>query len=668
SYNRFNQLGLTGTCNSIPNTFAYRGDVTGFNNNNKSCAYDYGKDFSLQQPVDRLNFVGRGAFNFTANTTGTVEVTASNVKSHNEYTPNQITTVARGANYPVFQQTFNTTTGAFDVVRDASGNPVRAPYYQDLTGVIPGYDNTKPIRIRWRCLECGTRQQETETDAYRVLLGLEGTIDKWDYRLGVSTAGSKATTTYLDGYLDEVKTFRAMGTGLINPFLRAGQTQTAAALALIEGAKFRGALYGGEAKLLQADGVLSGDVYTLPAGPLGAAIGFDARNESFQFTNGTIGQPAIIGAGSPATLAKAERDIAAVFAELNVPIVKTLSAQLAIRHDKYSDFGNTTNPKVALRWQPAESALFRGSYNKGFHAPDFGPLYAGETQGQFNSDVNDPVLCPNGGNGIGCKIRPATLTGGNPNLKPEKSKQWSVGMVVQPVAWFSASVASFGVEINDRISSRTPQEILAKFQTLGQFIIRNPTTNEITVIRSGFINVAGDEVRGADLNLTFNFKNAMGKWVGRLDGTYLKSYKTRKDVSDPGTELVGQFGNFDTLWDLKLRWKHNASVTWSDGPWTGTLGQTYASSYNEEVDGYGSGVNLQNKGFQSKIKAYILYNVSASYTGFKNLTLRAGIKNLLNTDPPFSLHNVDNIAGAGWDARVADPRGRAYTLSATYAF
>lgn len=668
SFNRVNLLALEGKCNSLPNTYAYRGGITGFNNNNLACAYDYGKDWSLQTPVERLNFLAIGTFKLNANHTAVAELTASKVKSENEYTPNQITTVSRGANYPVFQQRFNSSTGQMEVVRDSSGNPVRAPYYLDLTGLVPGYDNTKPIRIRWRCLACGTRQQETESDTYRALLGLEGLVRGWDYRVGISAAGSKSTTNYLEGYFKETEFFRAMSTGLINPFLRAGQTQTPEALALLEGAKFQGELYDGEAKLLQLDAVVSGDVYKLPAGMVAAALGVDLRNESFKFDDGTRGQPAIIGAGSPATLSKVDRDITAVFGELNVPIVKNLGAQLAIRHDNYSDFGSTTNPKVALRWHPLAPILLRASYSKGFHAPDFGPLYEGDVSGQFNSDVNDPVLCPNGGTGTGCRIRPATLSGGNPDLKPEKSKQWSLGMVVQPTNWFTASVDLFDIEITDRIDNRTPQEILANFRALDQYIIRDPVTNEIVVVRSGWVNVAGDKVRGADVSLALNFRTGLGRWTARLDGTYLDSYKTRKYSTDPWTERVGQFGDSIFLWDLKLRWKHNASVGLDRGPWNFTLTQIYKSSYKDEVDGYGSGVILQNLGFQSRVKEYIVYNLSVSYSGFKNMTLRAGVKNLLDTDPPFTLHNVDNVAGAGWDARVADPRGRSYTAQITYRF
>ena len=661
---RVNLLALQGKCETITGQLPYRGDITGFTNAQHACAYDYGRDWSLQQPVERVNLVTRGMLKLGKDNTLIGEFTASRVTSDVQYTPNQFTTAARGANYPVFQQDLNG-----DVVKDANGNPVKAPYYLDLTGLVPGYDKTKPIRIRWRCVDCGYREQHTETNTYRALIGLEGVVAGWDYRAGLSVADSKAKTQYLDGYFIQTKLKSVMETGLINPFLLPGQKQTQAALDLLESAKYRGPLYGGEAKLTQLDGVMSREIFQLPAGPLAAAVGVDLRKESFQFDDGTVGVVALIGAGSPAALPKVSRDVKAVIGELQVPILKSLEAQVAVRHDRYSGIGSTTNPKVGLRWQPAASFLMRGSYNTGFHAPDFGPLYAGESLGQFNSDVDDPVYCPQKPNDPNfCKIRPLTRTGSNPNLKPEKSTQQSIGFVIAPTDSISASLDLFQIEIDDRISVRTPNEILANYQTLGDLIVRNPTTNVIDYVRAGYVNVGGDRVRGADVNVTLNFKTDFGRITAKLDGTYLDQYLTRKSKSEPWVQRVSQFGDSIYLWDLKLRWKHNASVTWTQGVWSTTLTQDYKSGYYEEVDGYGSGLNLQSLGFQSRVASYALYNASVSYTGVKNLTVTAGVKNLLNTDPPFSLHNVDNVAGAGWDARVGDPRGRAYTLRLNYRF
>ncbi|MFM8881445.1 MAG: TonB-dependent receptor domain-containing protein [Betaproteobacteria bacterium] len=660
SYNRANLLAFQGKCQSLPNTYPYRGDITGFLNNNKACAYDYGKDWSLQQPVDRLNLVTRGMFKLSDNQVASFELTASNVKSEAQYTQNQITSVARGANYPV-----------------------GGPYYLNLATLLPQffkatndaadprifYDATKPIRIRWRCLDCGLRTQETETNSFRALASLEGVVAGWDYRAGLSTAASKSTTTYLDGYLDEAKFKAAMDTGKINPFLLPGQVQTKEAMDLINGAKYIGQLYGGEARISQFDAVISRELFNAPGGPASTALGVDLRKESFVFNNGTLNAPAIIGAGSPATLNEVTRNVRALFAEMQVPIVKNvLETQLALRQDHYDGFGTTTNPKIAARFTPTKSLLFRGSFNKGFHAPDFGPLYEGQNTGQFNSDINDPVLCAkNPGDVRYCKIRPAVITGGNPNLKPERSDQRSIGVVWEPTNWLSTSLDHFNINLKDRIAARTAQEVIANYQIFDEYIIRKPS-GEIDYVRAGYINVAGDRVSGYDLSVLAKTSGDFGRITARLDGTYLSRYEVRKDESSPWVDRVGQFGDFTYLWDLKLRWKHSANINWARGNWTTTLTQFYSSGYNAEVDGYGSGVDLAKLGYGNRIAPYTTYNLNVAYTGIKNLILSAGIKNIFDKTPPFSYHNVDNVAGAGWDARVADPRLRAFLLRATYRF
>jgi iron complex outermembrane recepter protein len=232
---------------------------------------------------------------------------------------------------------------------------------------------------------------------------MEGLLAGFDYKWGLSSSSSKASTNLLDGNMDEAKFKAAMDTGKINPFLMPGQTQTAEAQALINGAKAFGSLYGGKATLVQADGTISGEIYRLPAGPLSMAVGFDLRKESFRFKEDRSVQPAIIGVTAPPSLEQASRNVSAVLGEAIVPVVKDLEAQVAVRYDRYNDFGSTTNPKVGLRWAAAPVLVVRGSYSSGFHAPDFGALYAGEGTGQFTGVVprrcghlglQDPAIDP----------------------------------------------------------------------------------------------------------------------------------------------------------------------------------------------------------------------------------------------------------------------------------
>ena len=661
-YNRVGALALQGKCATVADMLAYRGDITGSTNFNKACSYDYGKQWSLMQPVDRTNLVSRANFRLGADHTAIVELVASRVKSSVEYTPIQITTAGAGANLPT-----------------------SSPYYQNLATLFPAlfkptntdptdrrvfFDATKQERLRWRCLPCGPRQQDTTADAYRGLLGMEGLLAGWDYKWGLSTAQSKATTVLGDGYMRQSALTAAVATGLINPF---SLTQTDQALALIDGAKARGtSLYGGKANLSEADVTFSKEIYKLPAGPLAVALGADARKEEFRFNEPGFNNLGINGVSAPAALDRVSRKVNALFVEFAVPIAKGLEAQVAARTDHYSDFGSTSNPKVALRWQPTDSVVVRASFNKGFHAPDFGPLYGGDVTGAFNSDINDPLLCPGGvsvdGSGNGCGIRPDIITTSNPKLKPERSKQWSIGMVVSPTNWLTASIDFWQIDLTDRIAALSGLELVKNYTKYQQYVTRDPDTNVITSVSAPFFNLAGDKVRGVDINLTAGFKTDMGKVTAELDGSYLNSYKTRFSSSDPFVERVGEFGDPTYGYDLHLRWKHTATVSLARGDWTSTLTQIYKSGYKEEVDGYGTGVILQDQGFQSRIKSYTLYNLSFSYAGIKNTTLTAGVNNVFDTTPPFSLHNVDTVAGAGWDARVGDPRGRSIVVRLNHKF
>jgi iron complex outermembrane receptor protein len=655
--NRANLLAFQGKCDTIPDQVAYRGDITGYTNANHACAWDYGKAWSLMQPVEHLNLVSKGSFALSKEATVFAELTASRTKSSVEYTPIQLTSI---------------------------NLPTSSPYYENLAVLLPSvfkptntdptdtrvfFDASKPERIRWRCMECGPRQEDTVAHSYRALAGVEGSVNDWDYKVGLSSSQSKANSVLGDGMMYSSQINAALASGVINPFLMPGQTQTSQAMALIDAAKAKGlSLYGGKTSVNEMDGVISGELMKLPAGPLGAALGFDIRNEAYRFNDEEHGAsiPAINGVTSPASLNAVGRNIQAVYTELLVPVVKNLDLQLAARYDKYSDFGSTTNPKVALRWQPVQQLAFRSSYSTGFHAPDFEPLYGGDSTGQFNSDINDPVLCPNGVGTTGCGIRPDIITKSNPNLKPEKSKQWSFGVLLQPTSWMNASVDFWQIELTDRIGVLSAELLMARYDQYKQYVNRDPVTNEITSVDVPFLNLAGDKARGVDINLSTTAKTSMGSFLVNFDGSYLGSFKSRFSDADPWSERVSQFGDTTYGFDLHLRWKTALSLTWSQGPWSTTLVQNYRSGYNAQNPMFPNGFTSPLA--PTSVPSYTLYNLSASYTGFKNLTLTAGIKNLFDTKPPFSAHNVDDVAGAGWDARVGDPRLRSFTLLASYKF
>ncbi|MBL0148470.1 MAG: TonB-dependent receptor [Ideonella sp.] len=647
TFNRANLLSFQGNCDAIPGQSQYQSVLWGNLGFAYGCAFDYGGSAILIQPIERTNLVARGSFAVNGDTTLFAEFTGSRSVATKQFEPYQIT-----------------TTGAIA----AAQYPVGGPYYQDLSAYILTFDKTKKIAYRWRCTICGGRTIETTTDASRILLGAEGVVfGAWDYKLGLSSAGSKAESVLGQGYLYQDAMVAALGSGKVNPWILPGQTQTAEALALIDAASAKGArLFDGKASLTQFDGTISGEIMKLPAGPLAVAAGFDVRQESYQFSDGSVGARGVYQAPFDAEFPKVKRDITAVFAELAVPIIKGMEASLAVRSDHYSDFGNTTNPKLSLKWTPVDTLLLRGSYNTGFRAPSFFQLYGATGESPVPGNIADPVLCPKG-NVVGadlsvCAIRPNARQGGNRDLKPETSKQWTIGFVASPTNWLSFSADLWEIRRTDLIYELTPQQVIANYTTFPDALVRGADGRLDSTggyIRAGFVNADGDITRGVDLNVRANGRLADGRWVANLDGTYIDSHRSRIFATQSYAETVGRWNSRD----LFVRWKHQASFTYSTGPWSGTVSQAYTAGYTDEVPS-----GIVPTGYEPRVGSYTTYDLSATYTGIKNLTLTGGIKNILNTDPPFTAHNLDFAAGAGWDPRVADPRGRAFTLRVGYKF
>ena len=644
TYLQANPLSFQGKCDSVEGMSQYQTelwkDVTSPLRSTYSCAYDYGGDYVMQSPSEQANLLLRGTYKLAPDHKVFVEAIGSRSQVVSILTPAQISTsLANGNAYPV-----------------------GGPYYQDLSSIIPSFDRTKPIIYKWRANPLGNRTQDNTTESARVLVGMEGTLQNWDYKVGLSKAQSTSHMDLLDGYANTTAFYKVLGSGIVNPWSLDG-SQTKEAMDAIEATKYRGAFQTGKTTLTQIDGTVSGELFQLPAGKLAMAAGFDFRRETYLYSQDVAAEPILLAPGN-ANLPKASRDVKALFAEFIVPVTQDLELQLAVRRDDYSVIGATTNPKVAFRYQPTNWLLFRGSANKGFLAPSFSQLYAGSLDGELSSGVIDSV---------GCAAHPGDVrfcaperfdfkSGGNQNLKPETSKQGTLGIVVEPFKGFSASIDWWAINMKDRILNRSAAVVLDNPVALSGNIIRN-ADDTIDYVQAGWINASGAKTRGIDLGLRGDGKFDGGwKWSATLDGTWTDSYKFAEIEGQPYKEYVGQFFTRD----LYLRWKHSATFSVSRGDWNVLVSNNYASGYKDEVPN--KGIGAPPAGFAPDVSSYTRFGLATTYKGFKNTSITFGIQNLFDRDPPFTAHNVDNVVGAGWDPRVADPRGRAYTLNLSYKF
>ncbi|MEO8132901.1 MAG: TonB-dependent receptor, partial [Betaproteobacteria bacterium] len=616
------------------------------------CAWDTGRAADLQQEVKNTAAVARGTFNLGRHQLA-AEFTGARVTSTKTFSNQQLSTSGT-ASSPLFNLVYPSTGSSYNYVFNA------------IAGFFPSLEENRgqPIAFRWRCMECGPRQIETTADTARFLVSAEGPlIADWEYRTGVSRATSESKSKLNSGYFFDELFFPKLRDGTINPFLLPGQTQTQPAMDAFAASSANGVvLYGGKFTMTQGDFTASGPVFKLPAGDVMLAVGADIRREEYEFNGDErdlANRRGIFNApfDNINALGGVSRNVKAVYAEALIPILKTLDITLAVRHDDYTGFGGTTNPKVSARFVPFQQLLFRGSYGTGFRVPTFNQLFNGITQSPYSGkDLADPAKCPSNVVSAtpGCEaVTPTILTGGKSDLGPEESKQGTVGVVWAPVPEFSASADWWKINREGTIQSLDLTAIVNNSGLFPSNFIRD-AAGTLLAIDNRWVNAGETSTSGIDVGAKLNGKLGSGRYLATIDGTYLLEKKSRliANVAFGPSEI----NQFTRAGDLGLRWKHTATFTYTMGDWSGTLIQQFRSGYTDAVlPGVANGTVVPAN-WNAKVDSYTLYHLSATYTGIKNLSITGGVKNLFNEDPPFSAAYDGNTgAGSSWEPRVADP-------------
>ena len=294
-----------------------------------------------------------------------------------------------------------------------------------------------PVDFLWRMKEFGPRTSVADSDSYRAVAGLQGTVFKnWDYAVAFNWTENEQTESNPSGYFKESQLFPLLATGVVNPF----GDNTEAVRNQVLATQVSGDIRKSTASNYGVDGKVSTEIFKLPAGSVAMALGADWHKEELDIINSELYQSGDIigGSGAIPSLEGVNRDVWAFYAEFNIPIVKTVEANVAVRYDDYSDFGGTTNPKVSLRWQPTKQLLVRGSWGTGFRAPTLNDLYSPTLTTNTSGSFDDPLRCPVTKSALDCERQFDARRGGNIGLQPETSTQWyarhRVGAGRQPVA------------------------------------------------------------------------------------------------------------------------------------------------------------------------------------------------------------------------------------------
>lgn len=426
-----------------------------------------------------------------------------------------------------------------------------------------------------------------------------------------------------------------------------------------------------DSTITSLDAKADGPLVTLPGGAARLAIGASWRRESFTyfgetFVAGLIPAPILPVGGSRAMLAAYGELVVPLFGPGNArPGLERLELVGAVRHERYDDFGSATSPKLGIVWEPVGGLRLRASYGTSFRTPAL-------------RELNQPVGISSGqlrdANNVARSV--LLLTGGNPDLKPERARSYTAGVQLAPITLpgFRAELNFYRIRFANRIGTPVAENraLALRDPTLAPFIQTiSPGTNAAdralvidlstrpgstvsplippelytAIVDSRFVNTASLLVQGLDLFLSQRFDLAGGQASVAFNGAFLFDYQRRATPAAPAIERVDRVGNPP---DLRLR----LSGSWDRSVFGATASVNHIGAYRDDL-----GLAPRRIASWTTFDAQLRLRLDgARFLGGTLLAL--SIQNLFDRDPPF----VNRSTGQAYDSTNADPLGRIVAL------
>ncbi|WP_425251605.1 TonB-dependent receptor [Janthinobacterium sp. NFX145] len=543
--------------------------------------------------------------------------------------------------------------------------PITHPQYpKELIGpdgkTLAGGNGT--VRVRASLRDFPSQGMKNTTDFSRYLAGAKGDYKNWDWETAILFTGSKVQSHNSSAILTAplAKAYQEgrfiFGGGSANESLyRTILSSTDSAF---------------KSSLAQIDAKVSGELFTLPAGAVGVALGTEFRRESLTTSPDprSIAGELLHQAQSPPGIANS-RHITSVFGEATIPLVKNLEASLAARHDRYSDYGSSTTPKLGLKWSVTPAFMLRGTYAEGFRAP---------TLVENSTDIRnayltykDPARC-NTNFKLGCNSNFAYRSGANKDLKPETAKNVTLGMAWEPSSAFLSTLDVWQIKRDSEISTLDLSKVLdnpaAYANNSAVAVVRTPlssadqlagaTAGEITAVTMLLTNLAVTQVRGLDLKMVGRLNlGEYGTLHPQLNLSHTHSYQYAASPDDKPAQQAGLAGVPTVQGNLGVAWKKAAYQLSADVDFIGKM-----SSFTDRSQP----CKLATEGYPALCKgiaSFTVFNLGGSYSGFKNTKLSFAVRNAFDRKSPFYPHYGNNFISG-----LHSAMGRYVQLTADYTF
>ena len=484
----------------------------------------------------------------------------------------------------------------------------------------------------------------------RVVGGLSGAFGEWNYDAALVINHTWLDTTQY-GFIDYNGLINAITTGSYS-FIDPASNTTAQRAALAPGYSKTST-----SDLDSLDFSVNRALWDLPGGSLGLAAGVQFRHEAqddptlnpnFQFQ----------GLGNAQT--KGSRDIGGAYLEFSAPMLESLEVDVSGRFDHYTDIGNGFTPKVGFKWKPVDWFAFRGTYSKGLRAPNFAENGSSSSQGFITYSPITAVpdfAATHNNNGYVQPYALSLFTVANPNIEPEKATNYTLGLVVEPTSWLSASIDYYNIKKSKVIAASDTGSALDNYfaglpQPIGVTVVPDspdaqfPTAlpRPIEVIGT-YINANSLKTDGIDLDLRANFDFGRTQYISELSGTEIFNYAL---ILPDGSRqsYVGTHGPYNLSSGAGTpRYRAAWANTLVFGPATVTGTLYYTSGFdNTAEDVAPPGVCISTLPLNCHVGSYTQLDLTGRYAINDHFAITASVMNALDRKPP--LDQAD-YAGAG---------------------
>ena len=600
----------------------------------------------LSPKEEYVNVFGRASFAFGEGGEIYTEIGYSKKETTFSNTPSG---VSGSWGYPLGPQNASSGDGAVVLSPTHPDNP------------IPG----QASRLRYSAWDVGPRVTENTNEFNRFLVGVKGNWGEWSYDTAYLHSGTDLTNVRT-GFLR----YSAVQCALGDPACAGGVWRIGDDAGLNSQALYDyiSPTISARAKssLDMFDFTVSRSLADLQGGPLGLALGTEWRKTSNSLTPQTYtDQGDIIGLGYSAY--DGTQNVYAGYVELSAPVLEQLELIGAVRYDKYESGDGKATPKLGVKWAPADWIALRATYAEGFRAPN--PAENGDGGLAAFSTARDPVRCAADPTTTNCGARPvAIITSPNPNLKPEESKSYSVGIVLQPTSTTSLTVDAWQIKRTDEIAQGSTAQAIADGDVLRDIDLINgiPGTGSILAVNTAYVNANSSRVRGIDTDIRQTFDIGPGQLEMDLQWSHVLKFE--RTEGGETVDYVGTHGNCDVTNCIGTpEDRVNFGTTWKQGPWSVSGVVNYISSLENKDHRGGEYLAFYADGTPvEKISSFTTFDLSGRWNINDAFELNASVQNVFDRIAPL---DPTTYGGVNYNPlHFSGAIGRYFTVGAKYTF